>query len=1007
MLLNQRSFKSLAFTALILFLFSSQVSAFPVFVSGFGSNGTGAGQFQGPTGVDVNIFNNQIIISDVSNRIQIFDSTGNFISQFGSSGAGPGQFANPVGVTFNSSNSEIIISDSNNNRIQTFTSTGTYLSQFGSFGTGNGQFNNPAATAINYATGQIFVSDDANNRVQVFDSAGNYQSQFGITGTGPGEFEFPFGISVNNGFITVVDSANNRVQIFNSAQQFVSQFGSLGTGNGQFDYPNGLAQNSATGQLIVVDTGNHRIQFFDASGNFQSQFGGFRFRFNFPACASVNPRTGQIIVTDYFNFRVQILFDPTMWVLPGTSTLRRLFLNQNLTLNNGFNLIVQNTTLLTNGAMLTINPGGTFVTNNMTLDGATIADNANTTLAFPIFITKNNGTFISGSNNTFTLPGNISGSGAFIKQGSGNLILSGYNTYSGGTDINEGKLTINGTVSGPVNINPAGILSGTGVIQGNVLNNGIVLPGTPGSTLTIQGNYNSTPSGTTGIEVNPQGLSSHLLVQGTAFLDGPLSVTFDPGMYSVGTSYTFLNANTISGAYNSIPSQVGFLKLKVLYTGTTASLVISSTDSSNNLSAANKNEKAVAYYLDSLPTPPAGSDLGQILGILASLPAQELADALESISPGRLSAATVVIEDNDAVLNYINTRHLARLRRSDNEENAVVSFNALSTSKLSNKQSLATPKCFNYSYFKNQLFERNLFNSTKQGLASNLDQNFSCQFGSPNGLSAIWGHGFGHLAHQKPRKIDTGFKETTAGFVVGMDHFFSGDTILGGGFGRYRSKINLDKNSGLVHVDTNFATLYGTWYQEEFYIEGSIIAGAPKYNTKQHIYFSTVNRISQGKHHGTEVAPHIGFGYDFIFEEVNITPYIGADYIYIHEKAYSLNGAYSLSQRIHKKTSTALFTEVGIRVFRTYNYLCSLWTPEAVLNYTNKKSYKGLTTAALLGEPGSFTVNNFNGTRYQIAPGVGLLVELEKGAFVRTDLYSEFGSKYKGYEIALRAGLVF
>ncbi|MBK6756107.1 MAG: autotransporter-associated beta strand repeat-containing protein [Moraxellaceae bacterium] len=36
----------------------------------------------------------------------------------------------------------------------------------------------------------------------------------------------------------------------------------------------------------------------------------------------------------------------------------------------------------------------------------------------------------------------VSGSGTLVKQGSGNLALDGVNTYSGGTTLKSGKLTL-------------------------------------------------------------------------------------------------------------------------------------------------------------------------------------------------------------------------------------------------------------------------------------------------------------------------------------------------------------------------------------------------------------------------------------------------------------------------------------------------------------------------------------------------------------------------------------
>ena len=54
---------------------------------------------------------------------------------------------------------------------------------------------------------------------------------------------------------------------------------------------------------------------------------------------------------------------------------------------------------------------------------------------------------VTGSANT-TLAGAISGAGALLKTGSGILIVSGNNTYSGATTVAAGKLLVNGTHTG-------------------------------------------------------------------------------------------------------------------------------------------------------------------------------------------------------------------------------------------------------------------------------------------------------------------------------------------------------------------------------------------------------------------------------------------------------------------------------------------------------------------------------------------------------------------------------
>jgi autotransporter-associated beta strand protein len=95
------------------------------------------------------------------------------------------------------------------------------------------------------------------------------------------------------------------------------------------------------------------------------------------------------------------------------------------------------------------------------------------------------GVLTAGGDNTptKTYSGPIGGGGSIVKTGSGTLALSGPNTYTGNTIVNEGRLLVNntsgsGTGSGPVTIN-AGTLGGTGTIAGPVTVNsgGHIAPG--------------------------------------------------------------------------------------------------------------------------------------------------------------------------------------------------------------------------------------------------------------------------------------------------------------------------------------------------------------------------------------------------------------------------------------------------------------------------------------------------------------------------------------------------
>jgi tripartite motif-containing protein 71 len=103
-----------------------------VFDFKFGSDLSADGQFRLPHGVAYDHINNRIIVADTFNdRIQVFDSNGNFLFKFGNEGSDDGQFRYPEGVAYDHINNRIIVADTFNDRIQVFDSNGNFLFKFG------------------------------------------------------------------------------------------------------------------------------------------------------------------------------------------------------------------------------------------------------------------------------------------------------------------------------------------------------------------------------------------------------------------------------------------------------------------------------------------------------------------------------------------------------------------------------------------------------------------------------------------------------------------------------------------------------------------------------------------------------------------------------------------------------------------------------------------------------------------------------------------------------------
>ncbi|MFO0949208.1 MAG: autotransporter domain-containing protein [Planctomycetota bacterium] len=134
--------------------------------------------------------------------------------------------------------------------------------------------------------------------------------------------------------------------------------------------------------------------------------------------------------------------------------------------HGGGTIITEGTVAITDDANLGITNG------DLTFNGGTLRFDAATTVARDVNLTASQG-FVDTNGNDATLSGVISGTGGLTKNGDGVLTLSGFNSYQGGTTINQGTLAVTddanlGNVAGGVAIN-GGTLQTNGVLSGRIL----------------------------------------------------------------------------------------------------------------------------------------------------------------------------------------------------------------------------------------------------------------------------------------------------------------------------------------------------------------------------------------------------------------------------------------------------------------------------------------------------------------------------------------------------------
>lgn len=244
-------------------------------------------------------------------------------------------------------------------------------------------------------------------------------------------------------------------------------------------------------------------------------------------------------------------------------------------------------------------------------------------------------------------PGNL------VKVGTGSLTLNGANTYTGFTEVQEGALIINGSITSNTTVYANAIIGGNGTIFGDLTinSNGILSPGNSVGTLRIDGNatFNNI---TYRVEVEA-GISDRVNVTGTVSINGG-TVTVTGSNRSYGDSQTTVivtGAGGVFGRFSSVTDNLAFYDASLSYDAYNVYLTLARNANGFRNFALTPNQNAVGGALDTAGTNTA------LMQRLLSLSDSEVRFVLDSLS-GEMFAtmAGAFIDESRFIRNAILSR---------------------------------------------------------------------------------------------------------------------------------------------------------------------------------------------------------------------------------------------------------------------------------------------------------------------------------------------------------------
>ncbi|MEU7804027.1 S8 family serine peptidase [Micromonospora arborensis] len=176
---------------------------------------------------------------------------------------------------------------------------------------------------------------------------------------------------------------------------------------------------------------------------------------------------------------------------------------------------------------------------------------------------------------------------SLTKRGSGTLVMTGNDTYEGGTTVEGGKLSITGSHSSSIDVK-GGTLGGTGFVAGSIdVDRGVLQPGLssgeaasaasitltdvrPGKVLNVGGNVTISRAGRLAVAISGDHDYTSVRAAGDLVLDGKLTLDIRAPL-TPGTVLTIMSGDSIRGNFHSLPERrvlnVGHHMFRVSYQG--------------------------------------------------------------------------------------------------------------------------------------------------------------------------------------------------------------------------------------------------------------------------------------------------------------------------------------------------------------------------------------------------------------------------------------------------------
>jgi len=252
----------------------------------------------------------------------------------------------------------------------------------------------------------------------------------------------------------------------------------------------------------------------------------------------------------------------------------------------------------------------------------------------------------------------------------------------------------------------------------------------------------------------------------------------------------------------------------------------------------------------------------------------------------------------------------------------------------------------------------------------------------------VWSNFSGDFLRQENQSENIGFDANTAGATLGWDVAVTKNLFLGIAGAYDYSWLTWNHSRGHGRISSYYAGPYFSWFNRRVFMSLSVLGTWNHYQASRHISFPSVDRHAKSHHHGRGFIAHYDIGVMmYPAAEMSFSPIGGLDYIHLHESGFTEHDAGSLNLTVKPSHAELLRSELGFKIAKCAVFTHNKWTHDLKLSWIHEHLLRGKHLHARFTEVDClFTVQGLepNEDYFDVATGLtGVFMKDKLSASVR------------------------